>query len=439
MRSRILGTGAYVPDRILTNADLEKMVDTSDSWIIERTGIRERRIVGEDEACSDLAMKAAENALAKAGISPSQLDLIIVGTCTGDSPLPSTACLVQQKIGATRAAAFDLNAACCGFVYSLALADAYVKTGLQYVLVIGAEVMSSITDWTDRNTCVLFGDGAGAVVVGKAEGDDGILSIHLHGDGEHSELIQVPGGGSRFPASEQTLNDKLQFVQMKGNETFKVAVKTMEEAVREVLTFNSYSIEHVDVFVPHQANIRIIQSTAKKLGVGMERVIVTVQDHGNTSAASIPLALSVGVERGQIKQGDLVVLKTDPRRFLITDFVFKSFLLVDQTADLHPGFLYRIARRCSVTFQKRNLLLLFFDGRFHLMMFGGEIVGRFLQVGRLRFHGFQLLQLNLALFQIGGKLVGSVRQTFQQACSLQNGRVNFFAGFLLVLQFQNTG
>ena len=308
MKSRILGTGAYVPDRILTNADLEKMVDTSDSWIIERTGIRERRIVGQEEACSDLATKAAVNALAKAGISPSQLDLIIVGTCTGDSPLPSTACLVQQKIGATRAAAFDLNAACCGFVYSLALADAYVKTGLQYVLVIGAEVMSSITDWTDRNTCVLFGDGAGAVVVGKADGDDGVLSVHLHGDGEHSELIQVPGGGSRFPASEQTLNDKLQFVQMKGNETFKVAVKTMEEAVREVLTFNDHSIEDVDVFVPHQANIRILKAVAQRLKFPLEKTVINLDRFGNTSAASIPLALDEAVASGRIRCGDHVLL-----------------------------------------------------------------------------------------------------------------------------------
>ncbi len=307
MNSRILGTGSYVPDRILTNADLEKMVDTSDSWILERTGIRERRVVGIGEACSDLASRAAAKALVKAGIQASQLDLIIVGTCTGDSPLPSTACLVQQRIGATHAAAFDLNAACCGFVYALALADSYVKTGFQHVLVIGAEVMSSITDWTDRNTCVLFGDGAGAVVVGKAD-EAGVLSVHLHGDGEHSELIQVPGGGSRFPASEQTMNDRLQFVKMKGNETFKVAVKTMEEAVREVLTFNHRSIDDVDVFVPHQANIRILKAVAQRLKFPLEKTIVNLDRFGNTSAASIPLALDEAIAAGRIKKGDLVLL-----------------------------------------------------------------------------------------------------------------------------------
>ncbi|WP_454064361.1 beta-ketoacyl-ACP synthase III [Candidatus Nitrospira salsa] len=308
MNSRILGTGSYVPDRILTNADLEKMVETSDSWIVERTGIRERRLVGLGEACSDLATKAAEKALAQAGLQASQLDLIIVGTCTGDSPLPSTACLVQQRIGATRAAAFDLNAACCGFVYALALANSYVKTGLRYVLVIGAEVMSSITDWTDRNTCVLFGDGAGAVVVGKSEGEDGILSIHLHGDGDHAELIQVPGGGSRIPASEDTLNAKLQFVKMKGNETFKVAVKTMEDSVNEVLTFNHVSTDDVDVFVPHQANIRILKAVAQRLKFPLEKTVVNLDRFGNTSAASIPLALDEAVLAGRVRQGNLVLL-----------------------------------------------------------------------------------------------------------------------------------
>jgi len=308
MNSRILGTGSYVPDRILTNADLEKMVETSDSWIVERTGIRERRLVGPGEACSDLATKAAEKALAQAGLQASQLDLIIVGTCTGDSPLPSTACLVQQRIGATRAAAFDLNAACGGFVYALALANSYVKTGLRYVLVIGAEVMSSITDWTDRNTCVLFGDGAGAGVVGKSEGEDGILSIHLHGDGDHAELIQVPGGGSRIPASEDTLNAKLQFVKMKGNETFKVAVKTMEDSVNEVLTFNHVSTDDVDVFVPHQANIRILKAVAQRLKFPLEKTVVNLDRFGNTSAASIPLALDEAVLAGRVRQGNLVLL-----------------------------------------------------------------------------------------------------------------------------------
>ncbi|GJL53729.1 MAG: 3-oxoacyl-[acyl-carrier-protein] synthase 3 [Nitrospirales bacterium] len=308
MNSRILGTGSYVPDRTLTNIDLEKMVETSDSWIVERTGIRERRLVGPGEACSDLATHAAQKALDQAGIQASQLALIIVGTCTGDAPLPSTACLVQQRIGATRAAAFDLNAACCGFVYALALANSYVKTGLGYVLVIGAEVMSSITDWTDRNTCVLFGDGAGAVVVGESEGDDGILSIHLHGDGDHAELIQVPGGGSRLPASERTLHEHLQFVKMKGNETFKVAVKTMEDSVHEALTFNRLSIDDVDVFVPHQANIRILKAVVQRLKLPLEKTVINLDRFGNTSAASIPLALDEAVLSGRIRSGDLLLL-----------------------------------------------------------------------------------------------------------------------------------
>lgn len=308
MKSQILGTGSYVPSRILTNADLEKMVDTSDSWIVERTGIRERRLVETEEACSDLAAHAARNALKQAGLDASQLDLIIVATCTGDAPLPSTACFVQQKIGATRAAAFDLNAACCGFVYALAIADSYVKTGMHYVLVIGAEVMSSITDWTDRNTCVLFGDGAGAVVVGESDNDSHILSIHLHADGEHAELIEVPGGGSSYPASEDTMNKKLQFVKMKGNETFKVAVKTMEEAVREVLTFNQRTIEDVNVFVPHQANIRILKAVAQRLKFPIEKTVVNLDRFGNTSAASIPLALDEAVRTGQIHSDSLVLL-----------------------------------------------------------------------------------------------------------------------------------
>ena len=308
MKSQILGTGSYVPERILTNANLEKMVETSDSWIVERTGIQERRLVGRGEACSDLATKAAEKALTQANISASQLDLIIVGTCTGDAPLPSTACLVQEQIGATKAAAFDINAACCGFVYALAVADSYIKTGLQYVLVIGSEVMSSITDWTDRNTCVLFGDGAGAVVMGKANGGAGVLSVHLHADGGHSELIQVPGGGSRFSASEKTLNEKLQFVKMKGNETFKIAVKTMEEAVNEVLTFNHRSIDDIDIFIPHQANIRILKAVAQRLKLPLSKTVVNLDRFGNTSAASIPLALDEAVMTGRIHQGDLVLI-----------------------------------------------------------------------------------------------------------------------------------
>lgn len=309
MRSRILGTGSYVPERVLSNADLERMVATSDNWIRERTGIRERRIAASGEACSDLGAIAAERALAAAGIKPTALDLVLVATCTGDMPLPSTACLIQDRIGATRAAACDISAACCGFVYALALADAYVRTGMRHVLVVGAEVMSSIIDWTDRSTCILFGDGAGAVVVGPAEGERGILSSHLHSDGTLWDLICVPGGGCRIPPSEKMLAEGFQYLKMKGNETFKVAVKTLEEAAREALDANGLTVDAIDLYVPHQANIRIIKAVAERLGLPMEKVVVNLDRYGNTSAASIPLAIDEAVETGRVKEGSLVLIE----------------------------------------------------------------------------------------------------------------------------------
>jgi len=309
MRSCILGTGSYVPKQVLTNADLERMVDTSDAWIVERTGIRERRKAAPGEACSDLGVRAAQQALQAAHISASELDLIIVATCTGDSPLPSTASLIQYRLGATRAAAFDISAACCGFVYALSAADAFVRSGrYRYVLVIGSEVMSVITDWTDRNTCVLFGDGAGATVVGPTQEEDrGVLSLHLHADGRLSDLICVPGGGSTIPASESLLAERLQFVKMRGNETFKIAVKTMEEAIREALAAQILNVEDIDFVVPHQANIRILKAVAQRLGLSMDQVIVNLDRFGNTSAASIPLALDEAVRGGQIRPGSLIV------------------------------------------------------------------------------------------------------------------------------------
>ena len=275
MRARIVGTGSYVPERVLTNADLERMVATSDTWIVERTGIRERRIAAPGEACSDLGTKAAERALEAAGLTAADLDLILVATCTGDSPLPSTACLIQHRLGAVRAAACDISAACCGFVYALAVGEAYVKTGLRHILVVGAEVMSVITDWTDRSTCILFGDGAGAVVLGPADGDRGILSSHLHSDGNLWDLICVPGGGSRIPPSDKMLADGLQYIKMKGNETFKVAVKTLEESARETLSANHLSMDDLDLYVPHQANARIIKAVADRLELPMEKVSST--------------------------------------------------------------------------------------------------------------------------------------------------------------------
>jgi 3-oxoacyl-[acyl-carrier-protein] synthase-3 len=297
-----------VPARILSNADLEKMVATSDQWITERTGIRARAVVGAGEACSDLAVKAARRALEAAKVAPAELDMILLATCTGDFPLPATACLVQHQLGATKAAACDLSAACCGFVYALSVADAYVRTGMRHVLVIGSEVMSAITDWTDRNTCVLFGDGAGAALVSASEGEHGILSTHLRSDGALWELIAVPGGGSRLPPCEKVLSEKLHCIKMKGNETFKVAVRTLEEIARETLTANHVTVADLDLYVPHQANVRILKAVADRLGLPLEKVMLNLDRYGNTSAASVPIALDEAVRQGRITEGSLVML-----------------------------------------------------------------------------------------------------------------------------------
>lgn len=308
MRARITGTGAYAPSRVLANSDLEKMVATSDEWITERTGIRERRIAGSGEACSDLALKAAQRALDAGKIGAADLDMILLATCTGDYPLPATACLIQHQLGATRAAACDLSAACCGFVYALSVADAYVRTGMKHVLVIGSEVMSAITDWTDRNTCILFGDGAGAAVVSASEGDCGIISTQLKSDGALWELIAVPGGGSRMPPSEKVIAEKLNCIKMKGNETFKVAVRTLEEAARETLAAGNVTVADIDLYVPHQANVRILKAVADRLGLPLDKVMLNLDRYGNTSAASIPIALDEAVRKGRIKEGSLVML-----------------------------------------------------------------------------------------------------------------------------------
>ena len=308
MRARIAGTGSYVPAKVLTNVDLERMVATSDDWIVERTGIRERHVAGPGEACSDLAVQAAERALAAAGVRAVDLDMILLATCTGDYPLPATACLIQHRLGATRAAACDLSAACCGFVYALSVADAYVKSGMRHVLIIGSEVMSAITDWTDRNTCILFGDGAGAAVISASESDRGILSTHLRSDGSLWDLIAVPGGGSRLPPSETVVAERMQYIKMKGNETFKVAVRTLEEVARETLAANNFQVEDLDLYVPHQANIRILKAVANRLGLPPEKVMLNLDQYGNTSAASIPIALDEAVRQGRIKEGSLVML-----------------------------------------------------------------------------------------------------------------------------------
>lgn len=308
MKARIAGTGSYAPSRVLTNADLEQMVATSDEWIQERTGIRERRIAATGEACSDLAVQAGKRALTAAGVAATDLDMILVATCTGDFPLPATACLVQHQLGATKAGACDLSAACCGFVYALSVADAYIKTGMRHVLVIGSEVMSAITDWTDRNTCVLFGDGAGAVVLSASDGERGILSTDLRSDGTLCELIMVPGGGSRTPPSEKVITERLHHIKMKGNETFKVAVRTLEEIARATLSANHVRVEDLDLYVPHQANVRILKAVMERLGLPIEKVLLNLDRYGNTSAASIPIALDEAVREGRIKEGSLVML-----------------------------------------------------------------------------------------------------------------------------------
>lgn len=308
MMARITGTGSYAPSRIMTNADLERMVATSDEWIRERTGIRERHIAASGEACSDLAVQAGRRALEAAGLAASDLDMILVATCTGDYPLPATACLVQHRLGATKAAACDLSAACCGFVYALSVADAYVRTGMRHVLVIGSEVMSAITDWTDRNTCILFGDGAGAAVVSASEGERGILSTHLRSDGSLCELIAVPGGGSRIPSSEKVVAERTNFIKMKGNETFKVAVRTLEEIARETLAANRLTVEDLDLYVPHQANVRILKGVMERLGLPLEKVMLNLERYGNTSAASIPIALDEAVRAGRVQDGSLIML-----------------------------------------------------------------------------------------------------------------------------------
>ena len=308
MKSRIAGTGSYTPSRVMTNTELERMVATSDDWIRERTGIRERHIAASGEACSDLAVQAGRRALAAAGLAASDLDLILVATCTGDYPLPATACLVQHQLGATKAAACDLSAACCGFVYALSVADAYVRTGMRHVLVIGSEVMSAITDWSDRNTCILFGDGAGAAVVSASDGERGILSTHLRSDGSLCELITVPAGGSRTPLSEQVVAERTHFIKMKGNETFKVAVRTLEEIARETLAANQLQVEDLDLYVPHQANMRILKAVMERLGLPLEKVMLNLEHYGNTSAASIPIALDEAVRAGRVQDGSLVML-----------------------------------------------------------------------------------------------------------------------------------
>jgi 3-oxoacyl-[acyl-carrier-protein] synthase-3 len=307
-RATILGTGSAVPAKVLTNFDLERLVDTTDEWITTRTGISERRIASEGEYTSTFATRAAERAMAMAGITAEELDLIIVATITPDFPFPATACLVQHNLKATRAASFDISAACSGFLYGLSIVEKMIATGsASKVLLIGAEVLSRITDWSDRNTCCLFGDGAGAVVIGSGEGEAGILSTHIHSDGSYWELLHQPGVGNRNPAVQQTLDNRLVFLQMQGNEVFKLAVRAMEEAAHEALQANGLGIDDLDLLIPHQANRRIIDAIGKRLGLPEDKVFVNLQRYGNTSAASIPIALDEANRTGRIKAGNLVL------------------------------------------------------------------------------------------------------------------------------------
>ena len=304
--SKIAGTGRFLPERILTNADLEKMVDTSDEWIRTRTGVERRHIAREDQTTSDLCVEAAKVAMDAAGVSAADIDLIVVGTTSPDLIFPNIGTLVQQRLGVHGCPAFSIEAACTGFIYALAIADKFVRAGeAKCALVIGAEIISKLVDWTDRSTCVLFGDGAGAVIVRPAT-EPGILSCHLGADGQYKDLLYYPVGASKD--LHKAGRDGARII-MSGNEVFKVAVKTLGNVAEQALAANNISKDQIDWLIPHQANLRIIQATAKRLELSMERVILTVQDHGNTSAASVPMALDVGVRDGRIRRGQLLLLE----------------------------------------------------------------------------------------------------------------------------------
>jgi 3-oxoacyl-[acyl-carrier-protein] synthase III len=305
----ITGVGSYVPAKILTNADLEKMVETSDEWITSRTGIKERRVAAPDEFTSDMAAKAAERAMKMAGITGDQIDLVIVATITPDMPFPATACLVQQKIGAKRAAAFDLEAACSGFIYGLEIGQQFIMSRTyETVLVVGAEKLSSIVDWTDRNTCVLFGDGAGAAILQSRENSNGLLTAVMGADGAKADLLSMPGGGSACPATADSVAAKRHYLRMDGKETFKSAVNAMVSAAQEALRRCELDITKIKCVIPHQANRRIIDAVSERLGATPEQLFVNLEKYGNTSAASVAIALDEAVSSGKIRRGDLVLL-----------------------------------------------------------------------------------------------------------------------------------
>jgi 3-oxoacyl-[acyl-carrier-protein] synthase-3 len=310
MRTRIIGTGRGIPERRLTNSDLEAMVETSDAWIVERTGIRERRILDRSLSTSDLASEAGRNACKAAGISPSQIDCIIVGTVTPDVPFPATATYVQRKLGAQAGgAAFDVSAACAGFLYGLAVADGFLCRGMfKRVMVIGVEILSRIIDWTDRNTCVLFGDGAGAVVLAAEEGGErGLLSTHLYADGNFTDLLYIPGGGTKEPLTSDALSARQQFVKMNGREVFKHGVRNMAQAAKAALDANGLRAADVSWVFAHQANLRIIEGVAERVGIPLDRFFLNIERYGNTSSASLPIALDEAVQGGKLKPDDVLL------------------------------------------------------------------------------------------------------------------------------------
>ncbi|MEA1996035.1 MAG: beta-ketoacyl-ACP synthase III [Gemmatimonadota bacterium] len=306
---KILSTGIAVPDKVLTNADLEKIVDTSDEWIITRTGIRERRISENGQSSSDLGAEAGRMALDRAGVLAEEVDLILVATATGDHLFPSTACIIQDKLGANKAAAFDISAACSGFLYCLTVVYGMLNSGLyRNALIIGAETLSKMTDYSDRSTCVIFGDGAGAMLVSLGEDGRGMFASHLGSDGSYVSVLNLPAGGSRLPASLETVNSDMHYIKMNGNELFKVAVRSMEEAAHATLRKVNLSTDDLDMLIPHQANIRIIKSLTKRLGIEASKVYVNIEQYGNTSAASIPIAYHEARSRGILDENSLILL-----------------------------------------------------------------------------------------------------------------------------------
>jgi 3-oxoacyl-[acyl-carrier-protein] synthase-3 len=307
--AKIVGLGSFLPERILTNRQLEEMVETSDEWITTRTGIRERRVVAEDEALVDLVVRAGRAALADAGVAPEDVDLLILATATVEQPIPATAAIVQPMLGLVNAACFDLSAACSGFTYALNVSRQFIATGeAETILVVGAECLTRYVDWTDRSTCVLFGDGAGAVVLKPGTPGEGILQVRWRTDGNFADIISMPGGGSRFPPwSTESIDKRLPFIKMRGNETFKVAVRSLTEISREVMDAAGIGVEDIDLFIPHQANMRIIQAVGNRLGLSDEQVFTNVERVGNTSAASIPLAMVDARNQGRLKPGSLLL------------------------------------------------------------------------------------------------------------------------------------